>query len=166
MKHSFVLALIFTLFSQSLFARYCKEGMDASAPDSHFVVNDQEVTDVKTGLIWQKCNIGQSGDDCHMAYPKRYTWSKALEAAKEEREETGKAWRLPTVKEFLSITEKSCIEPSINIEIFPNTFSSGYWAASPDAKDSKLAWSVSFGYGNSYYYSQFYSNYIRLVRSE
>jgi hypothetical protein len=166
MKHLYATALVFTLFSQDSLPQYCKEGMEASAPDSHFVVNDQEVTDIKTGLIWQKCNIRRSGDSCQMAYPKRYTWSEALTAAKKERKKTGKAWRLPTVKEFLSITEKSCIEPSINLTIFPNTYSSGYWAASPDAKGLKQAWAVSFSYGNSYYYSQFYSNFIRLVRSE
>lgn len=164
MKYS--ITLVLTLFSHTLFAQYCKEGVVASAPDSHFIVNDQEVTDIKTGLIWQKCNIGQSGDDCHMAYPERFTWSEALEATEDERKKTGKLWRLPSVEEFLTITEKRCLEPSINLNIFPNTFSSGYWAASPDSEGLKLAWSVSFSYGNSYYYSKVYSNYIRLVRSE
>ncbi|MCK5881074.1 MAG: hypothetical protein KAG18_04305, partial [Sinobacterium sp.] len=68
MKRSLTLLLSLALFSQGLLARYCKEDMETSAPDSHFIVNNQEVIDITTGLIWQKCNIGQSGDDCHMAY--------------------------------------------------------------------------------------------------
>lgn len=168
MKLHYTALILLTLSSQSAYAEETKQACNAkitnTTPGHQFTVNGQEVTDNKTGLIWQKCTLGQSGNSCS-GNSLDYTWSGALQAANAERQQTGKSWRLPNLKELLSITEEPCSNPAINIALFPNTNPSEYWSSSPSASDSNKAWIVRFDKGfsddNEAKSSLFY---VRLVR--
>ncbi len=131
--------------------------LPASAPDSRFAVNGNEVTDTDTGLIWQRCTLGQTGSDCSGGSADRYTWQRALQAA-------SAPWRLPSSNELRSIVEKQCSKPAINLTVFPNTVSSHYWSASPHADSSYGAWAVYFYDGGSDHYYKDYYGHVRLVR--
>lgn len=156
---SFILLLV-----QSVAAQTCNDAIPASAPDSRFIMNGDEVTDTKTGLIWQHCSLGQTGSDCTGDSVNTYTWQQALQAAEDVRTNKGQLWRLPNLNELESIVEGKCYGPSINPVIFPNTSSSDYWSASPYAGDSGNAWDVHFYSGSSGEDTKSNDGYVRLVR--
>lgn len=129
----------------------------------------QEVIDVKTGLIWQRCAAGMmvSGGTC-TGTPNGFTHQAALSYASTQASSTGVAWRLPNVKELSSIVDKSRIAPAIDAVAFPSTPASWYWSSTPLVGDASLAWSVDFGRGyvevsHGSYRSNAY--YVRLVRT-
>jgi hypothetical protein len=175
MKYIYLVITVFT-FSQMAVSQTCNDSIVASTPDSHFSVNEQEVTDTETGLIWQKCSLGQTGNDCSAGSAQKLSWSAALQAAETEAQKTDKAWRLPNIKELRSIVEERCSSPAINLTIFPNMPASSsfplshsiFWSASPCSSYSNsgnCAWSVWFSMGH-YDSDSLESNfYVRLVRN-
>ena len=56
-------------------------------------------------------------------------------------------WRLPTINELISITDKRKFKPAIN-SAFNNTKSDGYWSSTKSAKDSSGMWIVYFWDGS------------------
>ena len=75
-------------------------------------------------------------------------------------------WRLPTIKELMSIVNHGIPSPgsTIDTEYFPNTVSSYYWASSTYAYNTNYAWGVYFNYGHNYYNYKLNSYYVRAVR--
>jgi hypothetical protein len=73
-------------------------------------------------------------------------------------------WRVPTLKELMTISRKGVRNPSIDSNYFPNTRSSKYWSSSPYAGSSSNAWLVYFNYGNGSNANRNNSNAVRLVR--
>ncbi len=127
--------------------QFCNDFIPASTPDNRFTIDGNEVTDNTTGLIWQSCSLGLSGTSC-TGILGNLTWTEALQAAEAERINTGKAWRLPNIKELRSIVEDKCYDPSINLTVFPNTVADTYHTASPAAVTEGRSWSVNFRVGN------------------
>jgi hypothetical protein len=73
-------------------------------------------------------------------------------------------WRMPTVKELLSIVDYGRYGPSINTTYFQNVFS--YRSSTTFADSSDKAWYVYFGYGSAEADSYKYEGmYVRAVRS-
>ena len=109
----------------------------------------KEWKDEKNGLAW--CT-----DEFELM-----NWEEAIKFANSY--DNGK-WRLPTIKELLTLVDYSRQDPSINTNIFKDCKSSYYWSASPNAYSSYGAWSVYFygGYSSSNYKNL--SLYVRLVR--
>ena len=163
MKHACLLIGLLIL-SQTAVSQTCKDSIIASTPDNHFSVNGQEVTDLETGLIWQKCPLGQTGSDC-TGSPHTFNWATALRAAETEAQQTGKAWRLPNIKELFSIVEGKCHSPAINLTVFPSAYPRTFWSASPAVDDLNNAWYVTFGNGRSGNDSKDHSRYVHLVRT-
>jgi hypothetical protein len=73
-------------------------------------------------------------------------------------------WRVPTIEELVSITDKGRVDPSID-PTFQNVTSSGYWSSTTYVGDTSRAFYVYFydGYGNAY--AKGTSYYVRCVRS-
>lgn len=130
----YFLWICISLLAQSVVAQTCRDDIPTSTPDSRFTVNGEEVIDHVTGLVWQRCSLGQAGSDCSGGGADAYTWQGALQAAEVERTATGVAWRLPNRNELQSIVERRCFRPAINASVFPNTHSWYYWSGSPNAK--------------------------------
>ncbi|MDO5652264.1 MAG: DUF1566 domain-containing protein [Moraxella sp.] len=132
-------------------------------PDSRYTLlnNDSEVKDNVTGLIWQRCSLGQTwnGTTC-TGTASTYNWQQALTAANA----LGNGYRLPNLKELTSLVDDACYNPAINERMFPNTVSGYYWSSSPVASDTSYAWGVSFndGYTDNNYKSG--HNHVRAVR--
>ena len=75
-------------------------------------------------------------------------------------------WRVPSRLELRSIVDYSRINPSIDVDYFPNTISnSSYLSASAYAKDSEGSWQVQFFYGYDTFLDRKNSYPVRLVRS-
>lgn len=87
------------------------------------------------------------GDSCHASG--RCDTEKFIEDVNNEGLCGHSDWRLPSRKELLSIVDSGRYNPSIDPDYFPNTPSSDFWSASPDASHSGFAWHVHFSYGNS-----------------
>ncbi len=71
-------------------------------------------------------------------------------------------WRLPSIDELVSITDRSR-EPTVKKE-FRNTNSDYYWSSSPSVSDSNEAWYVYFGYGHPFCTQKHWHYYVRCVR--
>ncbi len=128
---------------------------------------DGTVTDVRTGLQWMRCSLGQTwqGGTC-VGWAEKYTWQAALDAAATLNRQGGYAsysdWRVPTKKELQTLiycsssqpniwndTGQACKggyeRPTIYQPVFPNTPDSRYWSL--DKTSYYTQWSVSFGNG-------------------
>ena len=156
----------------TIYAQRCQTAdIPATTPVSRFITNSNEtVKDTKTGLIWKICTEGQNGLDCKNGTAIMFTWQQALTQAKSINENGGFAgysdWRVPNVKELVSISEKQCLDPGINLTLFPNTPDGGwFWTSSSFASNGKSAWSVNYSHGGSYEKSKESNDiYVRLVR--
>lgn len=146
------------LLMQMATAQTCNDAIPANTPDGRFVVDGGEVTDTKTGLVWQSCSLGQMASDCS-GTANTYDWQEALQAA-----EANALWRLPNINELRSILEEKCDSPAINLTIFPNTISSYYWSASPFANGVGASWYVDFSGGKLSWVQNSGSYHVRLVR--
>ncbi|EPO2947315.1 DUF1566 domain-containing protein [Vibrio cholerae] len=139
----------------------------ATTPSADFTDNgDGTVTHHKTGLIWQRCSLGQSwdGSDC-TGTATTFSWQQALAAGAQHSLAGFSDWRLPNKNELASIVEYRCWSPAINNQQFPNTPSAWYWSSSPDAYDSYDAWRVGFNNGLVYDGYKFNGRHVRLVRA-
>ncbi len=73
-------------------------------------------------------------------------------------------WRMPHLNELYSIVDQGRINPSIDINYFPNTPSDFVWSGSPNAFYSNYAWGVYFDNGSGSGSNRSYSYHVRLVR--
>lgn len=75
-------------------------------------------------------------------------------------------WRMPTRLELMGIVDNNSYSPAIDTQYFPQTRSSWFWSSSPNANDSRNAWSVSFGNGNVSANGKYSDgSHVRLVRA-
>jgi hypothetical protein len=140
--------LVLGLFTHgTINAQICyKENIIETSPSEQWIDNkDGTVTDAKTGLEWVKCSIGQTYNSANggcEGIPKNFSsWSEALMFVQKSNESTngilGKHdFRVPNIKELSSILELSCMEPAINLDIFPSTPNNSYISSTPS--DSRI----------------------------
>ncbi len=164
MKYKIIILLLITNIS---LAQTCKleSEVPSTTPNSRFIDNNNgTISDVGTGLMWQKCQLGLSGSSCTNGSATTHNWQLALDEAQSSTVAGYNDWRLPNHKELLSIVEQRCYNPSINTTYFPNTSGSNFWSASQHAHYSGSAWFVNFSRGYSDYYGRYSSQSVRLVR--
>ena len=119
-----------------------------------FVKNsDGSVLDKSTGLTWAP------------TLDKEMTFADAEKACKELTLGGHKDWRLPTVKELISLVDYDTRDPAIDKRFFPDIKSSWYWSGSPLAGGSGSAWVVGFNGGNVGYGNKGIASCVRPVRS-
>jgi len=110
---------------------------------------DQTISDRKTGLRWQKCSYGQSGNDCSEGSAIKVTWTAALSYCETQIGTFGNFagysdWRLPNRNELESIVDDTkSIGPAIDTVKFPNAEWSYHWTSTSRALDLSSAHMVS-----------------------
>ncbi|HIP12605.1 MAG TPA: DUF1566 domain-containing protein, partial [Arcobacter sp.] len=114
--------------------------------------NGDTVTDNATGLIWQ-----QEDDNTERTWADAGTYCDGLTL------DGNSDFRLPTIEELVSITDKQISNPSINA-IFTNTNSSGYWSATTGASGTSDAWYVYFNGGDDGWRDKTVTYFVRCVR--
>lgn len=165
MKLKLLLLALLTAVHTSAWAR-CNADIQATSPDERFTVDAANglVTDKVTGLIWQRCSLGQTGTNCSVGAATTHNWPSALQAGEDSIFAGYSDWRLPNSKELGSIVEDKCYRPSINSTVFPGLTDGRYWSSSPYAGNSSYAWGVNFYNGHDDYDSKGNSYHVRLVR--
>ena len=110
----------------------------------------KDIWDTETGLVWRR-----------EPEPGAYTFEEALARASRVAEETGQAWRVPTVEELFTLLDSSKTYPA---STFPGMPDWGFWSSSPYVDNASYAWFVSFGSGlvGSGYHAN--TSAVRLVR--
>lgn len=120
---------------------------------------DDIVLDRATGLMWAAdgnavgCNNGA-----------QITWGNAIIYANGLDFAGFTDWRIPNLKELLSICNYSLVLPSIDEPPFANTIFDNYWTSTTYFDDTLLAWSVLFTVGNGTALGKTDVNRIRCVR--
>ncbi|MBI5675734.1 MAG: DUF1566 domain-containing protein [Nitrospirae bacterium] len=136
------------------------------------------ITDNNTGLMWQKCSVGQNNDSTCSGTAQYYNWYRASgtyhatynpssQYVCGERTTGGYTdWRLPSKKELITIVDYSIPYPgpTINTTYFPNTVASAYWSSTTYAYYPSFAWYVGFSNGYVFINYKYYSHYVRCVR--
>jgi hypothetical protein len=124
-----------------------------STPTSAFnVLADGTVRAPGTRLMWMRCPVGQTlSNSVCTGTSSIFTWADALNAAKAQTFAGHNDWRLPNVKELLSIMEDRCYLPSLNADLFPISDFFIVWSSTPSAVNLSgtfdEAWTVD---GNGY----------------
>lgn len=173
-KENSILSLAFlflVLSSNSSANAFCAHGNEnthikATTPSEEFTDNgDGTVTHHITGLVWQRCSLGQIWDVSNCSGDATtYTWEQALGAAELNDFINLSDWRLPNRNELISIVEYRCYDPTINNQLFPSTPPSWYWSSSPYSSDNNDARDFHFGDGTIHGNGRHTHSYVRLVR--
>lgn len=141
------------------------------------------VKDNHTGLVWEVKTTNGTIHDTNNIYRwggktaqglnhanKEGTyyddWNELVDGSNNENLCGFSDWRVPTVQELTSITNKGTYNPAIDSNYFPNSQLDEYWSSSPFGSSDGRAWSVGFRYGydtDQYRRSNDFS--LRLVRS-
>lgn len=179
-KHIGLIVLCICLFATT--ATQSKD--DFPAPRGRYVYSEdgKEVKDIKTGLIWQSCQVGMlwDGNTC-IGDAKKFTYDEAMALS-------GRRWRIPTIRDLSSLIycsqgemqrssdvgdggapiKNGCdgnhTRPTINTQVFPKTYASVVWSGSPEVGRSSSAWVVDFVTGYAYPYRRDLDGTVRLVR--
>jgi hypothetical protein len=155
----FIIALISVLFFII--------SSQAPAQDTDFIDHgDGTVTDSLSGLMWKKCSEGQiySSNNC-VGSATTHTWPQALALAEGSTFAGYNDWRLPNIKELLSLARDDRIDPAINSQVFPNTPNWYFWSSSVSSYDYGYSWYVNFATGFPGHYDVFSNYNARIVRS-
>jgi Protein of unknown function (DUF1566) len=124
----------------------------SSLPSSRFQDNgDGTVTDAASKLMWMRCAVGQQwvGGRC-AGDAQAYNWADAQHWA-DQTSQQGTAffndWRVPTLRDLATITDRACKNPRTNIAVFPGTPAEPFWSSTPrpGEKPEDRALALSFG---------------------
>lgn len=106
--------------------------------------------DVKTGLTWMRCMVGQTwaNGTCTGAAT-THTFDEAT-ALRGKVSFAGQSdWRMPNIRELNSIVDFSKASPAIDTNQFPKSSTSVVWSGSPFVGYSSYVWRVDFSGGRS-----------------
>jgi hypothetical protein len=108
------------------------------------------VTDNTTGLIWQKCSMGQNNDGTCSGTATTATWAGALTYCNTTLNNlpssSPRTWRLPNINELKTILDiTKATGATTNTTIFPATVvASVYWSSTTLFSVTSDAWNASF----------------------
>ena len=136
-------------------AEPAKVALPAAVTGKRFAVESDTVLDHATGLEWTRDNVPGG----------RMNWKAAQEACGKLKLGGHSDWRLPTIRELLTIVDYERHEPAIDTEAF-KCESTYYWTSTPTASSpGGCAWYVNFSNGYAYWSFHGYDNYVRAVRA-
>lgn len=124
-----------------------------SPPPNRFLRSEPQpdepvVTDGCSGLIWQGCPAGSRGFACDQGDRESYLWADALAYCQGLQWAGHDDWRLPQIKELLTIVDFDRYWPALDPEIFPGTGTGWYFTATSIINQfSDAAYAVFLGEG-------------------
>ena len=144
----------------------CRQAKDWRAERSFGVRSDSTVIDVRAGLQWQRCALGQRGPDCR-GEPQRLSALQARDQVfviNRQGLAGHKDWRLPTRAELETLVSPNCVRPAISLRSFPNTPAIPFWPHTEPGPEGH-ADNVDFESGFIGKDDRNLPNAVRLVRS-
>jgi hypothetical protein len=118
-------------------------------------VGGDVVIDRTTGLMWSRENVPGG----------TMKWAAAAEACKALKLGGHSDWRLPTIRELLTLVDYERHDPAIDTDAF-KCESNYYWTSTPlHSSPGGCAWVVSFSYGAATWGVQGSGFYVRAVRA-
>lgn len=149
LRYSLIVTLLITATPNLSHAwtQYCDSTLPIQHPSSQYTDHgDGTVTDNRSKLMWKKCSIGETTQDC-IGDPDLLDWKEAHLAASTANSQGFAGytnWRLPNIKELMSLIERSCERPAINLSIFPikelgdgfASPSNSFWSSTPSFSDA------------------------------
>ncbi len=125
-------------------------------PESpRFRVDDDTVLDRTTGLMWSRENVPGGS----------MNWKAAQEACKKLQLGGHSDWRLPTIRELLTLVDYERHNPAIDTDTF-KCESAYYWTSTPVASSpGACAWLVGFDGGYAGWDGQDGDGHVRAVRA-
>ena len=117
----------------------CVRGRPSCTDDdaSAYSMTGDVAHDESTGLTWQR-----------RVEHDNYSWRDAGHHCS-TLDSNGGGWRLPSVRELLSLVDVGRVEPAIDTSAFPDTPSEFFWSSSPSTAPAGTAWGVNFTRGAS-----------------
>lgn len=141
-----LLVCVLLLNPQTVAAKSCSTTDEAEEFALRFELREAAVLDRKTGLLWQRCSVGQKlvKNQCH-GTARLLGLAEAQELAKN----LPKGWRLPSLSELATLRKTNCKGPQINRYAFPGLteLSEGkakYWSTSRDKLLPSLRYNLDF----------------------
>lgn len=147
-----------------------------STPTTQFVVDSDlgVATDIKTGVSWMVCSAGMTWDSASATCTgeaMEYNWQESLAYADTVEYAGYNDWRLPNIKELMSIVERACSTPALNTSVFVDALAQRYWTNTPvigsDGNGGIVGdtvWAVSFEEGSNNQPLKTANSMVRLVR--
>ena len=115
------------------------------------------VRDTRTHLMWEDVPHVK---EVKITQPRAKTYCSELKLGGHND------WRLPTIKELLSIVDYTRISPA-TFKVFSYIEDeSFYWSSTPVADADDEYWGVNFKRGESSRASEYYDRYVRCVRDD
>jgi hypothetical protein len=157
---------------QSVVAQQACEGSVSSLPAVRFKDSgDGTVTDLESKLMWMRCSSGQQwlGKRCVGAADVHGFVEAQRYADKVNRDGAAffNDWRVPSLRELATITDRGCENPRTNLTVFPGTPAAPFWSATPrpgeEAGERGLA--LSFGVDGVMFARKNERFHVRLVRT-
>jgi len=110
-----------------------------------------------TGLIWitNPVDAGIGGG---------YSWVNAIAACENLNYSGYGDWRLPNVRELMSLVNRQNQNPAVGVAYFMNTQNGYYWSSTTYVAGDTLAWYVDFSVGNVNATPKTYLGWVRCVR--
>ncbi|MEN9373690.1 MAG: hypothetical protein RIR79_1242, partial [Pseudomonadota bacterium] len=125
----------------------------------------------KNGLVWKSCLEGQTWDtttsSC-IGTPTVYSFSQANTFNTNPVSYASLTnWRLPTIRELLTIADDTLMSPATSTTLFPNTPAyATVWSSTLGASASGLAWYAGFNRGTAQLDGYTGSRAVRLVSED
>lgn len=151
-----LLVCVTTALNSAAVARCTTSPATVSAARYH--VMGGTVRDLSTGLIWQRCSIGQRWTDENgcVGVIVQMNWAQARSLGSGD-------WQLPTREELSSLIVPGCTDPALDEQLFPDMELPKLWYWTSSA-DGIAAWYIAFGGGSARMTSQVVENSVRLVK--
>jgi hypothetical protein len=108
----------------------------ADAPTGRYQITTSLVSDLKTGLVWQR-NV--PANEMNHAPASQYCADLSLGGSSD--------YRLPHVKELLTLVDETRSSPAMDSTAFANAPSAKYWTASAFPNSPTVMYAVDFSTG-------------------
>lgn len=146
----------------------CFDTISRSTEPEHFTALTQgQLLHQASGLIWQRCLYGQQWQESEQRCTGdavRLSWSEALLVSATVGEAGQTEWRLPDVKEAMSVVERRCVDPAIDVLLFPAANSENLWTSTTGHASAAEAWVIAMYSGKNNLKRKDQQLYLRLVR--
>jgi hypothetical protein len=129
--------------------------VNPSMASTQFIIRDHIVIDLKSGVEWLRCSVGQTwnGETCTGEIVK-LNHDQIKEAILQANDQLGGNWRLPDLKELEGIVCYECDNIKIESDVFPNTSGEPYWTGERNPYATRHIYTVNFF--NGYTYGRFF----------